>query len=121
MSSGQWMKAANATEVRDGEVAGCEIAGRRIAIYNLEGKFYATDNICTHGLALLSDGYLEGSIIECPLHAGQFNVCTGKALAAPVTSDLQTYPVKVEANFVFVWIGPAQDALVAGPCLAAHQ
>jgi naphthalene 1,2-dioxygenase system ferredoxin subunit len=62
----------------------------------VEGEVYATDNLCTHGAARLSDGFLEDGEIECPLHQGRFDVCTGKAMCAPLTEDIKTYPVKIE-------------------------
>jgi naphthalene 1,2-dioxygenase ferredoxin component len=65
---------------------------------------YATENICTHGQARLSDGFLEGCEIECPLHQGKFDVRDGKALCEPVTDALRSYAVKVEGGRVFVWI-----------------
>jgi 3-phenylpropionate/trans-cinnamate dioxygenase ferredoxin subunit len=66
------------------------------------GELYATDNICTHAYACLSDGYLEDGIIECPLHAGRFEVKTGKALGAPVTKDIELFSVKLEGDDVLV-------------------
>ena len=63
---------------------------------------YATDNRCTHGDALLSDGFLEGNQIECPFHQGRFDVCTGKALCAPWTEDIRVYPVRIENKRVLV-------------------
>jgi naphthalene 1,2-dioxygenase ferredoxin component len=76
-------------------VIGVEVAGRQIALYDCDGTIYATDNICTHAYARLSDGWLDGTAIECPLHAARFDVRTGKVLAPPATEDLKTYPVRV--------------------------
>jgi len=77
-------------------VIGVVIAGREIAIYDIDGDVFATDNICTHGHARMSDGFLEGSEIECPLHQGKFDVCTGQALCAPLTEAIKTYAVRIE-------------------------
>ena len=55
-----------------------ELDGRMIALYNIDGDFYATDDICTHRRARLSDGYLDGRIVQCPLHFGKFDVITGQ-------------------------------------------
>ena len=63
---------------------------------------FATDNLCTHGAARMSDGFLEGREIECPLHQGRFDVCTGKAMCAPLTQDLRVYPVRIENKRVLV-------------------
>ena len=67
---------------------------RAIAIYNVDGKFYATDDLCTHGGASLTeDGTLSGCIIECSWHFGSFNVTTGEVVTTPCNRDLRTYPM----------------------------
>jgi naphthalene 1,2-dioxygenase system ferredoxin subunit len=63
---------------------------------------FATDNLCTHGAARMSDGFLEGREIECPLHQGRFDVCTGKAMCAPLTQDLRVYAVRIENKRVLI-------------------
>ncbi len=75
-----------------------------IAIYSVDGELYATDNICTHALAFLSDGTLEGGIIECPLHAGRFEVKTGKGLGPPIPCDLKTFCIRWNGDDVQVLI-----------------
>lgn len=94
--SDNWTDAAARDDVPEGDVVGIQVAGREIALYEVEGEIYATDNICTHGHARMSDGFLEGREIECPLHQGKFDVCTGKALCAPLTENIRTYPVRIE-------------------------
>jgi len=71
-----------------------EIEGAKIAIYRVDGELFATDNICSHAFAVLTDGWLDGDEIECPLHGGRFNVRTGKALTSPVECDIRTFPVR---------------------------
>jgi naphthalene 1,2-dioxygenase system ferredoxin subunit len=83
-------------------VIGVDVGGKSIALYQIDGEVYATDNICTHGNARLCDGFLEGHEIECPLHQGKFDIRTGKALCAPLIDDIKTYPVRIEGNRVFV-------------------
>ena len=92
----QWIDAAALDAVPEGDVIGIRIAGKEIALYEVEGEIYATDNLCTHGAARMSDGFLEGREIECPLHQGRFDVCSGKALCAPLTENIRTYPVRIE-------------------------
>lgn len=92
----------DADELGDGEMAGFEIGDRQIAVYHVEGGYFATENICTHAFAVLSDGWLDGNTVECPLHGGCFNVCTGKALGDPVEVDLQTFKTRVSGNVVEV-------------------
>ena len=97
-----WVTVAQLADVGEGEVLGVEIGDTSIALYNVDGEICATDNICTHAFALLSDGWLDGDCIECPLHAGRFNVRTGKALGPPVDEDIKVYPVRVVGNDVQV-------------------
>ncbi|HEX5513269.1 MAG TPA: bifunctional 3-phenylpropionate/cinnamic acid dioxygenase ferredoxin subunit [Gammaproteobacteria bacterium] len=100
--SENWIEACAVEEVPEGDVTAVEVAGREVALYEVDGEIFATANICTHGQARLCDGFLEDGAIECPLHQGRFDVRTGKALCAPLTEDLRTYPIKVEDGRVFV-------------------
>lgn len=90
-----WVRAAARGDLTEGEPLGVEIAGRSIALYDIDGEILATDNICTHAYARLSDGWLDGDLIECPLHAARFNVRTGKVMDPPATENLKIYPVRV--------------------------
>lgn len=94
--SEQWIDAAALADVPEADVMSVHVGGREIALYEVEGEVFATDNICTHGHARLSDGFLEGREIECPLHQGKFDVCTGAALCAPLTEGIKTYAVRIE-------------------------
>jgi 3-phenylpropionate/trans-cinnamate dioxygenase ferredoxin subunit len=67
--------------------------------------FFASDGFCAHEEQHLEDGLVIDCVIECPLHGGRFDICTGKALSAPCTEDLKTYPVKIEDGQVFVQLG----------------
>jgi nitrite reductase/ring-hydroxylating ferredoxin subunit len=93
-SEGGWVRVARRSELAAGEVIGVESGGRSIAIYDCDGELFATDNICTHAYACLSDGWLDGTTIECPLHAARFDVRTGEVLDPPATEDLKTYPIR---------------------------
>ena len=97
-----WHRAVKLENIEDYSVVGLEIEGRKVALYRLAGKVYATDNICTHAYALLSDGYLEDGCIECPLHQGRFDIVTGKGQGAPIGADLQTFLVKEEDGWALV-------------------
>jgi naphthalene 1,2-dioxygenase ferredoxin component len=91
-----WIDAAALADVPEGDVMAVQVAGKEIALYEVGGEVFATDNICTHGHARLSDGFLEGREIECPLHQGKFDVCSGQALCAPLTENIKTYTVRIE-------------------------
>jgi naphthalene 1,2-dioxygenase ferredoxin component len=90
-----WVRVAGRGDLAGGEVIGVEAGGRSIAVYDCDGELFATDNICTHAYACLSDGWLDGTTIECPLHAARFDVRTGRVLDPPATEDLKTYPVRL--------------------------
>jgi naphthalene 1,2-dioxygenase ferredoxin component len=90
-----WVRAAARSDLAEGEVIGVEVAGHSIALYAADGNLFATDNICTHAYACLSDGWLDGEVIECPLHAARFDIRSGKVLDPPATEDLKTYPVRI--------------------------
>ena len=75
-----------------------------LAVYNLDGDYFVTSNICTHNVAMLTDGYLDGEIVECPLHGGCFNVKTGEPTSFPCEKPLQTYPAIVESGSLYVEI-----------------
>ena len=90
------------SEVPENSVKSFEVGNNVIALYNVGGTFYATDNECTHGAASLADGMLEDDIIECSLHFGAFNVKTGEAVQAPCFTPLRTYKVIVENDEVRV-------------------
>jgi naphthalene 1,2-dioxygenase system ferredoxin subunit len=97
-----WVKAADRGALGDDEVIGVVVGGREIALYEMDGELYATDDVCTHAYAKLSDGWMEKGEIECPLHAGRFDVKTGKATAPPCIDDIKTYPVRVEGGEIQV-------------------
>lgn len=97
-----WIRVAGTDEVPVGETAAVEIMGLNLALYNVDGAFFCTDNICSHAFALLSEGWLEGHLIECPLHNGQFDVRTGEGQGAPITENIRAYPVKVDGEDVLI-------------------
>jgi naphthalene 1,2-dioxygenase system ferredoxin subunit len=100
--SDQWTDTYDLEFLVPGDVTAVTVGDKELALYEVDGEVYASDNRCTHGDALLSDGFLEGHHIECPFHQGRFDVCTGKALCAPLTEDIRVYPVRIENNRIWV-------------------
>ena len=91
-----WVSVAKLADIAVGAAIPVEIMGLQLALYHLEsGEICVTENICTHAFALLTDGWFENGLIECPLHAGQFDVRTGKGQGAPIEEDLKTFNVRV--------------------------
>jgi 3-phenylpropionate/trans-cinnamate dioxygenase ferredoxin component len=100
---GDWIEACAADDIEAEDVMRFDHGGRIYAIYRSpDDEFYATDGICTHEHAFLSDGLVLDNIIECPKHNGRFDYRTGKARGAPVCIDLRTFPVKVEDGTVYI-------------------
>ncbi len=98
-----WVRLAGVKQVGKGEMFAASAGKRKIAIYHLEDdSWHATDNVCTHAFALLTEGFLEGDEIECPLHAGRFSVRSGKGLCAPIDADLNSYAVRIDGADVLV-------------------
>ena len=90
------------SDVPDNSVKRFEVGNIVLAVYNIEGGFYATDDECTHGAASLADGILDGDIIECTMHFGAFNAKTGEAVQAPCSIPIRTYKVVVRDGQVCV-------------------
>lgn len=101
--SGRFVRAAGLAELggADGVLA-ASVEGRSLALYLVEGEVFATDDLCTHGAARLSEGYLDGHLIECPLHQGLFDVRDGAAAGAPCAVPVRAYPVRVEDGDVLI-------------------
>lgn len=101
-----WIEACGAEDIEPEDVRAFNHGHETYAIYRTEdGKFFATDGLCTHEQVDLADGLVMGNVIECPMHNGRFDFTTGKALSAPACIDLKTYPVKVENGRVFIGLG----------------
>jgi 3-phenylpropionate/trans-cinnamate dioxygenase ferredoxin component len=100
----EWIKACQTDDIDEEDVFGFEHDGVKYAIYNTPKGFFASHGICTHEVAMLQDGLVIDTVIECPLHQGRFDVRTGKALSAPVCVDLKTYPVKVDNGDIYLQI-----------------
>jgi len=95
MSEAGWVTVAKRAALGAGEIIAVTAAGHDIAVYDLDGDIRATDDICTHAYAKLSDGWLDNGEIECPLHAGRFDVKTGKATSPPCVEAVKIYPVRI--------------------------
>jgi len=92
------------TDVAEGEIFRARLpSGHAVAIYCVNGDFFATDDMCSHGEASLSeDGSLEGYEVECSWHFGRFDVRTGDACAMPCEHPLRIWPLKIEGGRILV-------------------
>jgi 3-phenylpropionate/trans-cinnamate dioxygenase ferredoxin component len=98
----KYIRVAKTDEIPAGSGMYFDVDGAPIAIFHVDGSFYATADVCTHEEASLSEGELEGEIVECPLHGARFNVRTGEVKALPAVVRLRTYPLRVVDNAIEV-------------------
>jgi nitrite reductase/ring-hydroxylating ferredoxin subunit len=97
-----FVQVASEAEISEGQVKGAEAEGVDIVVTRVQGELFAVDGICTHVLAFLSDGEMDGFEIVCPLHAGAFDVRNGFATRDPCVDPLKCYPIRIENGAVFV-------------------
>jgi 3-phenylpropionate/trans-cinnamate dioxygenase ferredoxin subunit len=101
--SDAWVKTCNVDDIEPADVIRFDHGNRTFAIYRAtDGRFYATDGLCTHQKVHLSGGFVMDNLIECPKHNGRFDFTTGQAKGAPACVDLKTYPFKIEGGEVFI-------------------
>jgi nitrite reductase/ring-hydroxylating ferredoxin subunit len=89
-------------DVAPGNALKVEAGDLTLAVYNVDGEFFVTDDACTHGPGSLSEGYIDGDVVECNFHNGQFNIKTGEVVAPPCMIPVKTYPVVVESGRVTI-------------------
>jgi nitrite reductase/ring-hydroxylating ferredoxin subunit len=90
-------------DLAPGQFQRFEPAGRDpVLLCNVDGSFYAVDDECTHAIADLSEGRMEGEIVFCPMHGGSFNVRSGKACSLPCKQALRTYVVELADGAVWL-------------------
>lgn len=86
------------TEVRDGELKGVRMEGKPVVLGGVGGRIHAMGGVCKHAQALLEEGELEGTKVECPLHGAIFDITTGRVLGPPATVAEPTFDVRVEGG-----------------------
>jgi nitrite reductase (NADH) small subunit len=98
----QTVKVAQTSDLSPGTGKVVQADGRNIALFNVEGTFFAIDNTCTHRGGPLGEGELSGDTVECPWHRAHFNVKTGAVTSPPAGAGVRSFLVKVEGNDVLV-------------------
>ena len=98
----EFVKVVEASELPPGGKKLLDIDGRAVAFFNVNGTFYAIDDVCTHDGGPLAEGKLFGCEIECPRHGARFDLRTGAALCMPAFEPVTTHEVKVEDGAVYV-------------------
>ena len=95
-----WRNAAAAADVTEGEVLGCLVDGVPVALFRLGDAVFALHDVCSHGQARLSDGFVESGCIECPLHQGLVDIRSGEPRSAPITDPVRRYPTRLVGDRV---------------------
>jgi nitrite reductase/ring-hydroxylating ferredoxin subunit len=97
-----FVKVAKTDEIVSGQGKMIEVGGKKIALFNVEGSFYAIDDTCTHRGGPLSEGVLEGKQVTCPWHGATYDVTSGAVLGPPATQGVARYNVRVEGSDIEV-------------------
>lgn len=97
-----WMPVCKLSAISDGEHLALNVEGKAVGIFMIEGQLHAIEDICPHAYALLSEGFVEGRTVECPLHEAIFDIPTGKLQSGPGCRDLNTYEVRVKGDDVLL-------------------
>ena len=94
--------AAKAADIAPGQMRIVHAGGVRVALCNVDGAFYAIEDVCTHDDGPLGEGTLRGEVVECPRHGAQFDVKTGAVVRMPAVTPVRSFPVRVEGGEIFI-------------------
>jgi nitrite reductase/ring-hydroxylating ferredoxin subunit len=110
-----WHHLCAAAKLSEGEPLGFRVGDRRVALYKVDDDIFATDDVCSHAFALLSTGFLEGHVIECPLHGAVFDVRDGKCRSSAY-KNIEAFKVEIRDGEVYVQLdgGAALEAAADG-------
>jgi nitrite reductase/ring-hydroxylating ferredoxin subunit len=101
-----WHDVAGLDQLDPDFPVGVEVAGQKVGLFLQDDQPYALEDVCPHAYALLSQGFVDGGLIECPLHAAKFEITTGKCLNEIGQRDLQCFPVRVQDGRVQIKVIP---------------
>jgi nitrite reductase/ring-hydroxylating ferredoxin subunit len=99
---GEWHDVGGVGDLGEHEVAGVFAGGKPVALFRLADGFFALHDLCSHGQARLSEGFVEDGNIECPLHQGLICIRTGEPVSAPISREVDCYPVRIVGNRIEV-------------------
>lgn len=96
-----WIRACSIEELEEGDSVRLDTTPP-VAVFNVDGEFFAIADICSHDDSSLADGYLDGDVVECSWHFAKFCVRTGAVLSPPATKPVSSYTVKIDDDSVLV-------------------
>lgn len=99
---GDYVEVAERKDIQPSTMKAVEVNGEKVCIANVEGKYYAIGNVCTHLGGPLAEGKLEGYEVQCPWHGSRFDIRTGKVTRPPATRPEPIYEIKVDDDSIFV-------------------
>lgn len=105
-----WHDVGSRDELSEDQPLAAKVGKREIGIYLVGDAVYALEDVCPHAYALLSQGFVEGEEIECPLHGAKFHIPTGRCTREPADRDLKTYPVQIEGARIRVAVEAEAEA-----------
>src|ERR687886_1328253 len=97
-----FVKVAETKDIHTSQMKEVQIDGEDVCIANVDGKYYAIGNVCTHEGGPLADGILEGYDVECPWHQSKFDVRTGEVTSPPASESELTYEIKIDGNSILI-------------------
>lgn len=104
-----WIEVCDVDSLDEGEAVRVDV-DPPVAVFCADGEHFAIDDTCSHGQSSLSEGYVDDCVVECIWHYARFDLRSGKALTAPATVNLQTYPVAIREGRIFVQVDPGAAA-----------
>jgi len=102
MSDDGFVTVARVGEIPEGGVKVVRLEDQAVAVFHVDGAYYAMDDMCTHDGGPLAEGVLAGGVIECPRHGAKFDVRTGAVLSLPAFAPVPTYAVRIEGDQIKV-------------------
>ena len=118
--SPRFIKAAKTDEVSPGNCISAKLEGNFIGIHNVNGKYYAVNNICPHVGGILHAGQLENDVIVCPIHQWKCRCQNGQMYLGPGNCGIATYPVKVDGEHILVDINSPSQPIQHNPIRVYH-
>jgi nitrite reductase/ring-hydroxylating ferredoxin subunit len=96
-----WKHLCAASKLSEGEPLGFKVGDQRVALYKVDDEIFATDDVCSHAFAFLSSGFLEGHVVECPLHGAMFDVRDGKCRSGAYR-DIRAFKVEIRDSEIYL-------------------